>query len=323
MVGIWEYRNRWHRLVVGEYKIKRSRCGSLHLCEEQSRGGQQLSGVLRAGDSGWHVAELQHGYACRLRPHGLDSMESQFREPSKPWEDPVLSRRKVERSSAHTMLVLGTSVLASGVASIALLGWQVGTGVMGLLLVHELGHVAAMRYYSLPVGPMIFVPLFGAAVEMLRQPASAAQEGNILLAGPLFGTCAALLCHCTSASLVGDLGLLMEVCNLLPLGALDGGRLLPMLSSWALPAGLAICAAPLLLEPRLLPSYALVAALAYALLRGGPASPGARRPGRTEQYYSELTKRQSAGLSAGYLSLLAVLMGALLACNGPLSRAPW
>ena len=50
-----------------------------------------------------------------------------------------------------------------------------------------------MRYYGVPVGPMVFIPFMGAAVEMKGYPPNAAQEAAIALAGPVLGSVAAVI----------------------------------------------------------------------------------------------------------------------------------
>lgn len=318
MTGTWEYRSVWHGLVVGEYSVKRGEDG-LQLCEPQSRNGHSLSGTLIAdAHSDWYMARLQHGYSCRVQLSTPDEMRSQFREGDGPWEQEVVSRRQRERTSAQALLLLGVSILASGAASVALFGPYLGAGLIGLLLVHELGHIWAMRCYGLPAGPMVFVPFIGAAVEIKRAPALALHEGVILLAGPLFGSCAALACVDFGFTSLGHMGLLVETFNLLPVGALDGGRLLPMLSPWAVPAGLLWGSSLLLLDARSIPAYALLAGFGYAALRGGGAAATARRPESSVHFYEALSRQQRNLLSAGYLSLLFVLT--LLTSNRESSR---
>lgn len=323
MVGVWEYRNKWHGLVVGEYSVRRTPDGSLLLREPQSRGGQNLHGSLIYGTDGWHEAQLQHGYACRVRLLTPETMSSQFREPGgELWEAEVVSRRPVERSRGQALFILGASLAATSASSVAMFGWPLGAGVIGLVSVHELGHVWAMRHFRLSVGPMVFIPFVGAAVEMRQQPVHPYHEGQILLAGPLFGSCAALACLDLGATSLGYMGLLLETFNLLPIGALDGGRLLPMLSSWAIPVGLVWTSGLLMLDPQLVPGCVLLAGLGFALLRGGALATSAYRPERSATYYETLTTRQRGLLSAGYLSLLIILGCSVLSNRAPWSAAP-
>lgn len=108
-------------------------------------------------------------------------------------------------------------------------------GLLALvLLVHELGHLAAMRALGYRDTTVFFLPFFGAAVTGDGSRASAWQRAVVSLAGPLPGLVAGgvlLLVLPTDpqrlawATELGWLLLLVNALNLLPIAPLDGGQL--------------------------------------------------------------------------------------------------
>lgn len=190
---------------------------------------------------------------------------SQFREAGQEqWEVEMTSSRVVEhdgsvggwlRARGHSAaasaapaslgdlhvdaLVAGGSLAFSVVCLTAAYGSALGLGMAALLLVHETGHALMMRRLGIECGPMVFLPFFGAAIEMRSAP-TATQEGLIALAGPVVGSAAAALCWLAALSIgsasapgstealllyLAQWGFALNFLNLLPLGCLDGGRL--------------------------------------------------------------------------------------------------
>ncbi|WJH34974.1 site-2 protease family protein [Paenibacillus sp. CC-CFT747] len=122
---------------------------------------------------------------------------------------------------------------------------ELAVGVVILVLVHEMGHVAAARIKKLPTSAPIFIPLVGAIVNMKRHPRDAATEAYIALGGPLLGSAGAalvfLLGEKTGSPLllaVAYIGFLFNLVNLLPVFPLDGGKITGALSRKLWPAGL-------------------------------------------------------------------------------------
>src|SRR5690606_18410634 len=77
-------------------------------------------------------------------------------------------------------------------------GWGhsmlLGTGFLVLILIHEFGHVLAMKHYRLSASPPIFIPFLGALINLRQQPPDAKVEAIVGIGGPALGTVGAAAC---------------------------------------------------------------------------------------------------------------------------------
>jgi Zn-dependent protease len=119
------------------------------------------------------------------------------------------------------------------------LALKFATGFVLLILIHELGHVAAMRYYGLSAGPPIFIPFMGALINLRQPPQNAKVEAVVGIGGPIAGTIGALACYGLYVALgpnanedtrrmvyaLAHFGFILNLFNLLPVPPLDGGRI--------------------------------------------------------------------------------------------------
>jgi Zn-dependent protease len=153
------------------------------------------------------------------------------------------------------VLIKLKSVVFLGSAAVSVLayaqlwGWKYAVGIVVLLLVHELGHVVALRVRGIRNSALVFVPLLGAFTSWRPTERSAYQEAETALAGPVLGSAGALLIgyigHVQGSGLLEALaftGLVINLFNLAPVPMLDGGRLIYLLhpAIWILAiAGLA------------------------------------------------------------------------------------
>lgn len=125
---------------------------------------------------------------------------------------------------------------------VSLIAWGVAYGpslavvVVVILLVHEGGHALAMRAFGYRDMNMFFVPMVGAVVAgVIAKELSAWKQAVVLLAGPIpglviglgllgFGPQGASIDWQT----IGGIAVGVNLFNLLPVGPLDGGRLLEL-----------------------------------------------------------------------------------------------
>ena len=188
-------------------------------------------------------ASSSSGHLDRRRATGPDRL----RDP-RDVERPEGRRRAFGRSFGLAAVALGKfkyvlvalkltklapvlSMVASSLAYSAIFGPAYGCGMVGLIFIHECGHILAMRYFGLPFSPMLFIPFVVAVIQMQKLPATAAQSAVVALAGPVVGGVAAgataFAGHATGSQLLmalGDWGFMINLFNLLPIGGLDGGR---------------------------------------------------------------------------------------------------
>lgn len=89
---------------------------------------------------------------------------------------------------------------------------------------HELGHTAAMSLLRVPVQGIVLTPA-GFVIER-SAPCSYFSEAIIYLAGPVFGAASGAVFFAVGGGEIFYASLAYSVCNLLPLGSLDGGCVL-------------------------------------------------------------------------------------------------
>ncbi len=133
-------------------------------------------------------------------------------------------------ATAGTMLV---SVAAYSVV----FGFPFALGFVLLLLVHELGHVIALRREGIRASAPMFIPFLGAVISSRSLGANALAEARVGLAGPLLGSVGAAACipiyHVTGDGLFRALaftGFFLNLFNLIPVVPLDGGRAMAAMS---------------------------------------------------------------------------------------------
>jgi len=113
----------------------------------------------------------------------------------------------------------------------ALYGAKFGVGLAVLILVHELGHLIAVRRRGLAADLPMFIPGFGAYVRWAAAGVTPHTRALVSLAGPLAGALGALVCVLlwwqTQQGLwigLASFSALINLLNLVPVWALDGGQ---------------------------------------------------------------------------------------------------
>src|SRR5207302_1202955 len=128
-------------------------------------------------------------------------------------------------------------------------GWWYALGFVLLIFVHECGHLLAARRIGLKVGAPVFIPFMGALIALKDAPRNAWIEAQVGIGGPMLGTVGAAICEvihlATDNSMFGALaytGFFLNLFNLMPVGFLDGGRIVTALSPWLWIIGFVILA---------------------------------------------------------------------------------
>jgi len=110
-------------------------------------------------------------------------------------------------------------------------GWTFALGLIGSVYVHEIGHVAALGQAGIQATAPMFVPGVGAFVRLRGRVLSPIVDARVGLAGPLWGTGAALAAHLIALagggpfwSATAHVGAWLNLFNLLPVWQLDGSR---------------------------------------------------------------------------------------------------
>lgn len=112
-----------------------------------------------------------------------------------------------------------------------LYGAKFGIGLAVLILVHELGHLIAVKRLGLAADLPMFIPGFGAYVRWNATGVNADVRAQVSLAGPLAGALGALLCvliwwQTQDALWIGlaSFSAFTNVMNLIPVWSLDGSQ---------------------------------------------------------------------------------------------------
>jgi len=150
----------------------------------------------------------------------------------------VIASAAVFLATKAKLLLLGFTKLGTLLSMVAFFGvywgaygWKFALGLVLCIYVHEMGHVAALRHYGIPASAPMFIPGIGALVRLKAHPPTVGQDARVGLAGPIWGTAAALatlgLYYLTADGLYASLthiGALINLFNLIPVWQLDGGR---------------------------------------------------------------------------------------------------
>jgi len=115
--------------------------------------------------------------------------------------------------------------------------WKFGLGLVLLILVHELGHVAEARRQGVPVSLPTFIPFLGAFVTVRHAGLPPWRSALISLAGPLVGGLSAAAVWAVGSArdstwlvVLANIGFLLNAFNALPIGFLHGGTVFRAIS---------------------------------------------------------------------------------------------
>jgi len=187
-------------------------------------------------------------------------------------------------------------------------GWWFAVGFVLLILVHECGHLIVARRFGLKAGAPVFIPFMGAFIALKDAPHNAWVEACVGIGGPLLGSLGAAVCEgvfrATGEPIFHALaytGFLLNLFNLLPIGFLDGGRIVTALSPWLWAVGLVILIGMIVLHPNFLLILILLVSLprVWSLFRAKTDE---------EKRYFEVTAEQRSTMAVLYFGLVVLLV---------------
>jgi Zn-dependent protease len=208
------------------------------------------------------------------------------------------------------ILSTAATALVSVAAYTLLWSWQFALGFVLLILVHELGHVIALRREGIHATAPMFIPFMGAVVGARSLGDNALAEARVGLAGPVLGSlgagAVAIVGGVTGSPLLealGYTGMLVNLFNLLPVVPLDGGRAMAAMAPWMWFVGFGalvvldfVASNPVLLVITLL--------AAYELYRRWQRR---RQPTPEQTAYYRVSPRQRLAVGAVYVGLIVAL----------------
>ena len=213
--------------------------------------------------------------------------------------------------------VAGSMIVSVGAYAL-LGGWWFGVGLVGLIFVHEMGHVVALRRQGVPASAPLFIPFMGAVIGMKKLPANAWREAEVALAGPLLGSLGAAAVwaaggyyHSRFLIALAFIGFFINLFNLIPVVPLDGGRAVAALhpAIWLLGlAGLVIL--EVLRPSPILPIIILIGGIELWRRWRSRLLPGFAT-------YYQVTGWQRAVVATVYLTLAALLVLGMSATHVP------
>lgn len=108
--------------------------------------------------------------------------------------------------------------------------------LVGVILIHELGHYIAMRIFKYKDLSIFFIPLVGALASGQKEDISQKQKTIVSLAGPLPGLIIGTILEILGLKFnndfltrSGEVFIILNLFNLLPILPLDGGRVIKSL----------------------------------------------------------------------------------------------
>jgi Zn-dependent protease len=203
------------------------------------------------------------------------------------------------------------TMLVSVAAYSFVFGWPFAAGFVVLLLIHEMGHVIALRREGVRASAPMFIPFLGAVISARSLGESALAEARVGLAGPILGSLGSAACIVIWQLTGSDIwrvlaftGLFLNLFNLLPVVPLDGGRAMAAMAPWMWFLGLAAMIPLAVVFPN--PIMFLILLFAgletyrrWKLRRGG-------QPEQREYY--RVRPRNRLLVAAVYLSLIGLLV---------------
>jgi len=203
-------------------------------------------------------------------------------------------------------------------ASLAAYSWlfslQFALSLLACLVIHEYGHIRAMKYFKMPTKGIYLIPFFGGMALSDGKINTRWQDIVISIMGPTFGLGMSLLSvlayWLTGSPFFAGLAVfnsLLNVFNLLPILPLDGGHILKSVTfSMNSKVGLVVCILAAIFGVWL--SYSLGLALLGFLLLVGSLEIFVEWRGRHQSHLLPLDRYGQIFATAWYLITVAIFV---------------
>jgi Zn-dependent protease len=260
------------------------------------------------------------------------------REPRPPREHDSFFRRRIAPLGAaliallaklkSVLLILGQvkllatagTMLVSVVAYATIWGFSFALGFVVLLLVHEMGHVIALRREGIKASAPMFIPFMGALITARSLGEDALAEARVGLAGPILGSLGAVVCvviwqitgHDYWRALAFT-GFFLNLFNLLPVVPLDGGRAMAAMAPWMWFAGFA----GMIALAVIFPNPIILIIVVFAGFETWRRWKQRRAGGAEQEAYYRVSPRNRALVAITYLALIALLVIGMNATHLP------
>jgi Zn-dependent protease len=195
-----------------------------------------------------------------------------------------------------------------------LFGWPFAVMLVFLILIHELGHVAAAKMLGLPVNLPMFVPFFGAYVSLRARPRDAWTSALFASGGPIAGAIIGWICllvgfqyHADFLIAAASVSFVINIFNLIPVPPFDGGTMCAAISTWFWLLGLIILGFALVYFHSLYTSMFIIIIVVFMTL-----------PRLKQTFYEEASEEMQAyynthisnrlSMAVIYLAVLGVLL---------------
>ncbi|HET9104456.1 MAG TPA: site-2 protease family protein [Solirubrobacteraceae bacterium] len=209
------------------------------------------------------------------------------------------------------LLTAAGSMVVSILAYTTIWGLAFAVGFVLLLLVHEMGHVIALRREGIPASAPMFIPFLGAVITSRSLGDNAAAEARVGLAGPILGSLGAAACIVVWQVTGHDFwralaftGLFLNLFNLLPVVPLDGGRAMAAMAPWMWGVGLTVMVGLAVAFP----NPVILIIVVFAALETWRRWKLRRTRSLEQAAYYRVKPRDRALIAAVYLGLIVLLV---------------
>jgi len=187
-----------------------------------------------------------------------------------------------------------------------------------LLLIHEMGHVIALRREGIPASAPMFIPFLGAVISARSLGDNALAEARVGLAGPILGSLGSAACiliwHATGNDFwraLGFTGFFLNLFNLLPVVPLDGGRAMAAMAPWMWFFGFL----GMIALAFIFPNPIILIIVVFAAFETYRRWKLRRAGGQQQEAYYKVRPLDRLLVAAVYLSLVALLVVGMNATN--------